>query len=564
MFGNNNFGNGFGNGFNAGGFGGFEQAPAGFDAQGFNAGMSGMDFGVSPMMPQTSHGMQTITIRKAYLTMTRRYNNQWRRNYELTATGQTYNSIADAVSQNGGLGLTNEAISGLMADQATMGPSLFSYMGSPEAPVGIENGWDNQRFRFVLVVDVFMNGKYRKTEFISGYTDEPAMTNMAMENSRSVSPNMLFVINNVTEATVNRHHTASGINEFSKISSTNAVIRNENWSLNNNGNLWVMRPEDVLGTIDKLPLLDGMAQASALGETPTFSDLDTTVSGIPKMSARSSDMVTTYASRMINGMITSRIGDTDLMNEDGVGVGGFAATKMRDKVLSRGAFSYVMSSQIGANTSSTGTFTYGDLLRLDPTIDSRLTVFTKAYDDNPALYVPDGNTVSDIADASEHCVAATMISNSIMSLMSQAGITLMVYEASNEFGEFSVVPAFDGMDTDGLLANRVEALKTRMQNEVLNIVTLNGNLSYNVSIIADVFNDVFVKLRLDGEERHYVVPAFSSSHIAPLVTNDQTRLVDFARSMSELVDSCVSTSQQTNQQIFAGPNDGGEFGLGNY
>ena len=57
-------------------------------------------------------------------------------------------TIADAVAQNAGQGIRNETISSLMADQAMTGPSLFSYMGSPEANVTIENGWDEHRFRF--------------------------------------------------------------------------------------------------------------------------------------------------------------------------------------------------------------------------------------------------------------------------------------------------------------------------------------------------------------------------------------------------------------------------------
>lgn len=591
MFGNNN---GFGN-FNnnvlnnnlgaAGGFtglpqggigGGFDLGVGGVAAGGFNAGfaaqgpLTDLDFNDNPLMPVDQQSVQNVSIRKVFLTMTRRQKSQWRRNYEITATGATLNSIADAVSQCGGMGVRNETITGLMADQAVTGPSLFSYMGSPEANVGIENGWDEHRFRFVIVADVFMNGKYRKTEFISGYTDEPAVVNGALENSRAISPNMLFVINNVSEATVKRMHDTGGVREFTTLSATNAIIRDDRYSLSGNNNLWVIRPEDVLGTIDKLPLIDGMMQAAEFGEQPTHADLDTQLTGIPKMAARSSDMLTTYTSRLINGAVSARLGTNDLLNEDGVQSGEFAASRVREKLFSRGAFAFALNKKCGTNTVTTATFTYGDLLRLDPTIDSRVSVFMKAYDNTPGLIVPDGTSVADIADASQHCVAATMVANSLMSLMSQAGITLLVYNASNEeFGSFSVVPAFDGMDTDGLLASRVETLKQRMQTEVLDIMSLNGALPYKVDVIADVYNDVFVKLRLDGEERHYVVPAFASSHMAPTVTNDQTRLIDFARSMSDLVDTCVDRTnhpvQQNNVGGFATGNAGvGQFGVGNY
>lgn len=569
MFGNNN---GFGNDAGFGGFDtgmGFGQQTQGFDLgqgamDGGFAQMSDLNFGDAPMAP-TGTGLQTVSIRKVFLTMTRRHNDQWRRNYEVTATGQTMNSIADAVAQQGGRGLSNESLSSLMADQAVTGPALFSYMGTPEANVGIENGWNEQRFRFVIVADVYMNGKYRKTEFISGYTDEPAIVNAQMENSRAIDPNMQFVINNVTYAGVRRGHTPQGYTDFTQISSTNAVVRNENWSLSGNGGLWVMRPEDVLGTVDKLTLIDGIAQAAEFGEVPTFGDLDTTLTGMPKMSARAADMITTYTSRMVNGMIESRLGEADIMNEDAVGTGTLAASKMRENLFSRGAFVFALGQKTASNTVSTATFTYGDLMRMDPTVDSRVSVFTKAYDTTPGLQVPDGSSVANIADASQHCVAATMIANSIMSLMSQAGITLMVYDAGNEnLGQYSIVPAFDGMDSDGMLANRVETLKNRMETEVLNILSLAGNLSYKVHVVADVFNDVFVQLRLDGEEGDYVVPAFASSHMAPVVTNDQSRLTDFARSMQDVVDNCLNVSTHDSGSQFAMPNAGGAFGAGSY
>lgn len=582
MFGNNNFGNGnfantgipggLGGNVLGGDLGGFNLG-GGVDPMGFGAGMGGqqqlgdLNFGDDPLFPANQSSMQSVSIRKVFLTMTRRQNNQWRRNYEITATGTTMTAIADAVAQNAGQGIRNETISSLMADQAMTGPSLFSYMGSPEASVSIENGWDEHRFRFVIVADVFLNGKYRKTEFISGYTDEPAIVNAGMENSRAINPGMLFVINNITDAGVKHQHSKTGSRSFTAITSTSAVVRDNGYSLSNNSSLWVLRPEDVLGTIDKLPLLDGIAQAAEFGETPTHADLDTQLTGIPKMSARSSDMLTTYTSRLINGAVSARLGTNDLMNEDGVQFGELAASRNRDLLFSRGAFAFALNSKVGTNTVTTATFTYGDLLRLDPTVDSRVSVFMKAYDSTPGLMVPDGNSVADIADASPHCVAATMIANSLMSLMSQAGITLMVYQASNEeLGAHSFVPAFDGLDSDGLLANRVETLKHRMQTEVIDIMSMNGQLPYTVHVIADVYNDVFVQLRLDNEDRHYVVPAFASSHMAPTVTNDQTRLTDFARSMNDLVDNCVNRAEPAdNASVFAGGNAGtGKFGVGNY
>ncbi len=73
---------------------------------------------------------------------------------------------------------------------------LVSPSAAPHGAIGIANGWDTRRLRFILEYHVQMNTGAYCIYYIQGYTDHPGII-MRGPNSK-FDDNMLFFINSIT------------------------------------------------------------------------------------------------------------------------------------------------------------------------------------------------------------------------------------------------------------------------------------------------------------------------------------------------------------------------------
>lgn len=531
---NNNFGNLSGNSFadnsDIGGLGSNNQLN--FSNQ--NLLQSKYEFGAAPLSNDSRDAI-SIEVRKVYLGATRPQAQQQRRTYDVTLTGTGQAAIENAVDRYGLEAFAPNRIGDMLAK----GANFISHSGTPDDKVDIDNGWESSRFRFTMVVDVFRAGQFQRTEFISGYTNHDGVTNMGM-TSVHVDPNMVFTINHVTEARA-RHMDAYG-RPVPMISRSNAVVRNSNFiGMGHNGNnQYLTRPSDVLRAVDKVQIYQGMEKAAGLGDTmaPQYQDLDSMLTHVPMMSADTNLLIPTFSSRTFKGLLDHSLNKFDPMNMDGQGSGSMAAMNMQDTAFTSSGLVHVMNRIRANGVGTTAQFTYGDLIYLDPTIDARTDVFGMAYTEG-AISIPDGRSVAAIGDAEKIAVHATSIAQTTLALMSLAGVATLAYTATNmETGDIEVtLQACDGLDTDGMLANRLENLKMRLKSECLNIVAVEG-AQFTVDVFCDAFNDAFIKLYWEGVSRDYVIPSYASSSLAPIVTKDLGRLVGMAEAIDQVVDVC--------------------------
>lgn len=522
---NAQFGSGLGQNFNT--LGGFSHQPQ------QNLIQQTYDFGQVAAESQQIAPM-SIEIRKIYLGLTRPQADQWRRTYDVVLDGTGMTAIQNEVEQQGAEAFNPANMSNLMSQ----GANFIRHSGTPDGQVAIDNGWETERFRFTMVVDVYRQGKFKCTEFISGSTDEAAATNMGMTNV-FIDPNMVFTINHVTEARARQLD--HGGRPMPMVSRSNAVVRNSAFSgLGSQNNMFLTRPSDVLRAVDKVQLYHGMQQASEFGESSAmaYQDLDSMLTAVPMMSNDTNLLVPTFASRTLKGLYENSLSPYDPMNLDNTGSGQLAATRIQDTAFSQSGFVHVMNRKLANGVSTTAQFRFGDLLQLDPTIDDRTEVFGRAYETG-AISIPDGRSVDFLGDAETVALHATSIVQSTLALMSMSGVAVLAYNANNmQTGNSEVTfQACDGMDNDGQLFARLEVLKSRLIMECLSIVGAN-DATYEVDVFADAFNDVFVEITWEGVRRTYVVPAFASSSLAPIVTSNLSHLVGMAETIDNVVDTC--------------------------
>lgn len=523
-------------------FGGGLQQPAAFAtglSNGFTDNVSmiqkNYDFGM-PSIDTDLKGAITIEIRKVYLGLTRPQGEQHRRSYDVMLDGNGLRNIENEVERNG-----VEAFNPLNMSKLMATTSLIKHSGTADAQIGIDNGWREDRFRFTMVVDVFRNGRFNRTEFISGHTDHAGVSNAGLISTVAIDPNMVFTINHVTEARQRQLDNMG--NPVALVSRSNGVVRNNAFGglSNLNQSLYMTRPSDVLRAVDKVALYSGMQQAQAMGDAPpiTYQDLDSVLTGIPMMAADTTMLLPTFASRTLKGLYENSLTEFDPMNMDGMGSGSMASQRVQDTAFSVSGFVHVMNRKLANSVTNTAQFRYADLLMLDPTIDDRADVFGRSYESG-AVVIPHGTDVHSLGSAETIALHATSISQSVLALMSMAGVATLAFNANNmKTGQTELTfQACDGMDHDGMLSQRLENLRTRMVLECLNIVTMNDEYTFELDVFADAFNDVYVQLVWDGIRRDYVIPAFASSSLAPIVTNDLNRLTGMAEAISSVVETC--------------------------
>lgn len=552
----NNFGS-----FNNSGFGSFGS----FDSPDITqSNLQGYDFG-TPQIGNNQSSAVSIEIRKLYLGLTRPQSQQHRRSYDVLVDGRGMSAMQEGVERYGVNAFDPTNISGVMAS----GAEFIRPSGTVEGMVDIDNGWDSDRYRFTMVVDCYRNGKFSKTEFISGFTDYSGVANAGMVSSVAIDHRMVFTINHITEAR-QRQMDVTG-RPVPLVSRSNSIVRNPNFVGigNNNTNMYMTRPSDVLRAVDKVQLYQGMNQAAQFGDpaAQTYQDLDSMLTHVPMCSASTNLLIPTFASRTLKGLYENSLTDFDPLNMDGAGAGSLASSRVIDTPFSQSGFVHVMNRRLANSVTTTAQFTYGDLLLLDPTVDDRADVFGRSYETG-VLSIPDGRSVASLGDATTIAINTTSIVQTTLALMSLSGVATLAYNANNmHTGQTEVtIQACDGIDNDGMLFQRLEVLKNRLVLECLSIVSQNDEIVYELDVFADAFNDVFVQITWDGERGDYVVPAFASSSLAPVVTNDLNRLVGMAEAIDQVIDTCKSIIQpidhsDNNIAVFGNGENGRIGGL---
>lgn len=536
----------------------------GFGNNGLNFSNQGIlqntyDFG-SAVTENNSNSAMSIEIRKVYLGKTRPQSNQDRRTYDITLNGSSERAIENSLDRYREQAFNTENMGKLLSGDG----SFISLSGIPDAPVDIENGWDAQRFRFTMVVDVYRNARFQRTEFVSGYTNHDGVTNMGMISSVTVDPNMVFTINHVTEARA-RNMDANG-RPLPMIAQSNSVVRNNGFKgvgSNRADDLFLTRPSDVLRAVDKIEVYNGMQRAGAIGDTvgTHYQDLDSMLTTVPMMSADTNLLLPTFASRTLTGLLQNSLNKFDPMNMDGSGNGSLASLRVGDNPFTNSGFIHVMNRALGNGVSTTATFTFMDLIRMDSTIDDRTDVFGVAYETG-SISIPDGRSVDYLGEVGWTPVHATSIVQTTLALMSLSGVATLAYSATNmNTGNIEVtLQACDGLDVDGMLYQRLEVLKGRLIFECLSAVAKDGAM-FEVEVFADAFNDAFIQLTWEGVRRNYVIPSFASSSLAPVVTKDLGRLVGMAEAINDVVTTCkemISPSSGNNSQFDISVQGSGE------
>lgn len=539
--------------------------------------MFAQSFG-NPSMMNMGEEIQLISLE---IFKTRDYHDQWRRSYTCQLTGATLNNLGNLVGQMGAdkafslLGVSQ--LNNMGANSGLDAGGIIRYSSSPTAAVPIANGWGTPRARFCLVVDVKKNGIPIRREEIVGYTDYYGISDMT--GQAHLDPNMVYTIDSIKTEPYEMSRGIAGMQTNAGIGMSSLVLSNQSplsnpFAGNNNATQYTMRPTDVFTVADSQELIAGAQDGFGTFNTQTgMMQLsgknyiaDAVLGSAAKTSNRKNDLPGTFASRVMTNFFQTSSTALTSAGDDFLTPATAAMMRVKENSVSDSSFAFAIRN-VGGTCSVTGQFTQSELLRLDPTIDMRTQVNREGelFLGTGGIYIPPTCNTEAIGKTSHHAIIAQMVANAFLSLMSTHGMTMASAICDNYTGQARCVVN----SQLGLTEHNREAMVSNFENsmaiEVLGIIASSGIGSFRIDVNADMLNQIYLQVRLNGEIQPtpFVLPAFASSAMTPIVTNDFNMITNFAEQVGSVVEGVLGTrGPAINYQIPGGSGNNGAPPMG--
>lgn len=473
--------------------------------------------------------IKNINITKAIFVLTGTYNDMSLRPYETNMDGRSVEMFREATHD--GTSISPSAISG--AANIFLRPSA-----THREQVNIENGWATPRFRFIIeTLEESGIGGFKTRKILQGYTGYAGVS-----NNLAVDPQMGLHFNNVMTLRDTLIETPYGQNLRSAVSETNQILTGAyNPSFDSfNANSFLLRPEDVFGTMSKNELGDGILDTRAMfSESPV------------KKSKRKNGSAAHYVASV---MSSYRDNVAHHGADEFVGMGGpmdNARGMVKEDLMSADPF-FTMLNQITSNFVNGGFVTYGELLDVFPELDHVSTfILDRTVNRNQPGYVE-----SHQVGQSEHwngadmaTMWATILTQSVPSIMMDIMLSKVSFTAHNQTvgNEIEVwVEWADGITKNIDLGPYVNIFIGRLKSEILKGLSNNHSIIFSLKVFADVLGETRMTITIEGDHPvEFVAPSFSDGLYAPVMTTENGRIDRIAHDLQMMGENVgIQTSEK--------------------
>ena len=477
----------------------------------------------------TNSKITQINVVELLLNETGTYNQQFLRPYESSMDGRDTAKVVDRISEavRVGASVNNNTFIGI-------GTAIVAPSASIVTPIGILNGWDRDRLRFKLTIDVTMNTGSRIRYIYTGFTSDANILPGIYHDQSKIDPNMLFKVNTVTRTRVVSEVTPYGNRDrFSALATCNVLV-NPHWQgITSTNNMYTMRPSDVISYRANEPLRAVQARTN-------FIDTNMLVTSKPSYSNLASGNINDYSASIIsNALKVGLVSDPSSKTNPYYHAKTMAADTMDNPLFER-------LSTLRQSAAMDGTFSFAELSMIDPMTDS-VTTYTQLTQEDIRQVHRAGQT-SDWHGSDFNTQAATIIANGIPAIMARMGLVRMGFTSTNSVIGSRPSTQISGavsmnenvnMDVNAFARIRDELI-TRIEYDVLNAVTLGFEVEYFVSVYADLNLDMRITVGIDGKAPvDYVYPCFNSSALAPILTHDLNMANNLSAVFGSIIDECV-------------------------
>ena len=495
--------------------------------------------------------VNAVYIRKIVLRESGTYNNQFTRSYEAHLSAQNVGVIANKAAESGMGVFRPSTLSGLASN-------MISISAAPEnnAPINIDNGWNNRRLLFFMDVLTEDLSGANTIYFIQGYTDYVGLS----LQSKMLDPNMVFYINNiVVTRQMQGYRTPQGMAQNYSLINTDHVLYDVN-SEGNNDRQWTMRPQDIFNALTSHNF-GQTAQGSVINKAPNVLDIRNRLHSVPQLSRRTNAIASNYASNLVKGFLQA----SELVNPIASPVETYdaASNVVGETTVELNPFLLALAKKRSTGFIG-GTFYWRDLLALDPNVTNVLTVATTGPTQLRQQH--QAGMTADWSGASVETKYAATISQAIPALMLECMLYQVAFSSNNTMrveGNYSGIYTVMSNGTSmhgGVATADIETFKNRLENEVLKDISYNNQQKFDIRVQSSVFSDTWISVSIDGGPyMDFVTPTFCDGIITPVLTHNYGKVENMVSSIDNLVSQVGdAVGQNSNtRHIFSTPQSNG-------
>lgn len=475
---------------------------------------------------------KSLNVVKLIVQLTGTYDEQYQRPYTTQLDVHTQNDILEAVS--GKAHITPNSVA-----TATMG--FITPAATPERAVGIVNGWNVPRLRFLLQLHEVDQMNMAQTFYVTGYTE---YSDLSMHNR--VDPKMMFYINNISITKTVNYNTPLGNQSYQNlIDSSHVLVNNSYGNIFDTNKVYDLTPESVLDDIGALDLGSSgdlvINTVSTMNRTPTKADRKNNISSV-------------YVARVLDGYLqTSRQADFEshstMLENTRSGMQGMTYTQ--DPFLMR---LQAIHNRQGHGTAISNTFTLEDLCQIDPNTPNIMK--TAEYQ---AGGVYQTGIHSGWGGSDGVTLFAATLSQALPAYLTQFCFNSTHFTSTN----YTIGGAIEttvndvkGFNNSLDLTREVAAFVYRINTELLMGLSYGNKMPFQLEVRCDLIGETWIELSLNGDRAMcFVMPSFCDSLITPITTTNVNNLhgiaSDFDRLMTGITENDNSRKTKSGtSQIF--------------
>ena len=484
-------------------------------------------------------------VEELILYDTGEFHDHERRTYETSVGTEGIDMVARALAESSRDG-SNVSASSL----AGVAGSIIRPRSDSEGIAGIAGGWQAKRLRFKLVIlltQANMSAVRRKV--LTGWTDRDGV-----DANGELDPDMVLHVNNNIVMRDMPITTSHGRELVTNIATNDQVLVGSNrgqtrdfWSGKDAGSSYSLRPSDIMTTIatrtmlgqadfnnelanpayDSGSILDTFGtNSSPLLNNVEVDNVDASFGFGISSSTRKNLSSSTYLSRLFSGLKSASDGADEYMDEEGQ-LYDMAAGNTAETIASQDTIFSDLGRITDGSFIENGYFTIATLLHADPDIDQKTSVYrtggvSAVFDHTSTMNTSGWNR----RDMETH--VAEVLKSAIVGIFIEAGIAVgRVHYTNMTRGEPIVMVEVSQISTDSV--NEWDAEReahSRFVNEVVPLITQNGDLYVNVSVECDVFEECRLTIQIEQEPEVEFSAFISADSLYSNVLSNQRKSLD--------------------------------------
>ncbi len=383
----------------------------------------------------------------------------------------------------------------------------------PGSQIQVLNGWDMRRIRFILHVAVDIPGGSGLADdeyYFQGFTDHGDVG-----YGGAIDPRMLLVINSfvrIGKENVYGEHNHIYTRRFVKDS---GQIINGNIMYQCSGQQsYGLRPKDAFIGLQSMDVANAQTDDTMLFDNRyRFGNK----SGINnKYHTSPAAYLASVTHSYFNALHSSS------WDKNGMDLYERAKNAAGQDVEFDNPFFRRMRSIVNEPNYVGTSFTMSALEMLDPNLSS-VTTLAKMGQATQAQYHHQGQTEY-WSGALVESQWATILGQAVPALLMEMMISNMTFMVTNRLiGGQPAVTLIDAMSITGAdITQQLETFKQRLICEVMNDISYNNMMPYDITIRADSFGETHIKISLDNNPFiDYCVPTFIDSMVSPMMTSNK-------------------------------------------